>query len=158
MLIRRYAAGLVVTIGVILTLVPNQAFGRSGGFGGRSFAIAPAFRAPIVRPSLGFRSPALRHSFLWHRQRFGFGAPLTGAGSYYGDWGYPYYGDAGYVGPYNQPYYQPSYAYPDGAVSEVASGFTPPVAHRRGCESQTVSVPAEHGEKRSVDVNIVRCY
>jgi hypothetical protein len=153
MLIRRYAAGLVVTMGVILTLVPNQAFGRSGGgFGGRSFAIAPAFRAPVVRPSLGFHSPALRNSLLWHRHRFGFGAPLTGPiGSYYGDAGYPYYGDAGYGG----PYYQPSY---DGAVSEVASGFTPPVAHRRGCESQTVTVPAEHGEKRSVDVNIVRCY
>ena len=153
MLIRKYAAGLVVTIGVIFTLVPNQAFGRSGGFGGRSFAIAPGFRATVVRPSLGFHSPALGHSSLGYRHRFGFGAPLTGPiGSYYG------YGDAGYVDPYYQPYYQPSYAYPDAAISEVASGFTPPVARHRGCESQTVTVPAEHGEKRSVDVNIVRCY
>jgi hypothetical protein len=147
MLIRRYATGLVVAIGVIFSLVPNQAFSRSGGFGGRSFSIAPSFRAQVLRPSLGLRSPALKRSLLWHRHPFGYGAPLTGPfGSYY---------DAA---DYMDPYYQPSYAYPDGPVGEIASGFTPPVVRHRGCESQTVTVPAEHGDKRSVDVNIVRCY
>jgi hypothetical protein len=151
MLIRRYAAGLVVTIGVIFALVPDQAFGRSGGFGGRSFSTAPGFRAPVAHPSLGFHSPALNRSLLWHRRPFGYGAPLTGSTG-------PYYDSGDYMNPYYQPYYQPSYAYPDSPVSEIASGFPPPVFHHKGCESQTVTVPAEHGEKRTVDVNIVRCY
>jgi hypothetical protein len=147
MLIRRYAAGLVVTIGVIFALIPNQAFARSGGFGGRSFSIAPGFRGPVLGPSLGFRSPALQRSLFGHRHRFGYGAPLTGPIG-------PYYDAADYM----DPYYQPSYPYPDGPVSEIAPGFMPPVLRHKGCESQTVTVPAEHGEKRSVDVNVVRCY
>jgi hypothetical protein len=145
----------VVTIGVVFALVPDQAFGRSGGFGGRSLSIAPSFRGPVLRQSLSFRSPALKRSLLWHRRGFGYGAPLTGPfGSYYDN---PYYDNADYM----DPYYQPSYAYPaypEGAVSEIAPGFMPPAVRHKGCESQTVSVPAEHGEKRSVDVNIVRCY
>jgi hypothetical protein len=151
MLIRRYAAGLVITIGVIFALVPDQAFGRSGGSGGRSFSTARSFRAPVLHPSLGFHSPGLNRSYLWHRYPFGYGAPLTGSIG-------PYYDSADYTNPYYQPYYDPSYAYPDGPVGEIASGFPPRVVHHRGCESQTVTVPAEHGKKRSVDVNIVRCY
>ena len=148
MRMRMYAAGLAVIVAVtFFALVPNQAFGRSGGFGGRSFSIAPGFRAAVVRPSLGFRSTALKHSLLWHRGRFGYGAPLTGPIG-------PYYDAADYM----DPSYQSSYPYPDSPVSEIAPGFMPPVVRHRGCESQTVTVPAEHGEKRSVDVNIVRCY
>ena len=144
MLIRKYAAGLVVTIGVILALVPNQAFGRSGGFGGRSFSIASGFRSPVVHRSLGFRS---RQSLLMHRHRFGFGAPLGWPNG-------PYYGDEDYT----NPYYQSGYGYPDNAAGEISPGFTMPVVRHRGCESQSVTVPAELGEKRTVDVNIVRCY
>jgi hypothetical protein len=147
MLIRKYAAGLVVIVGVIFALVPNQAFGRSGGFGGRSFSIAPGFRSPVVHRSLGFRSSASQQSSLMRRHRFGFGAPLT--------WPIgPYYDAADYT----NPYYQSGYGYPDNTVGEIPPGFTMPVVRHQGCESQSVTVPAEHGEKRSVDVNIVRCY
>jgi hypothetical protein len=147
MLIRMSAAGLVVIVGIIFALVPNQAFGRSGGFGGRSFSIAPGFRSPVVRRSFGFRSPALRQSLLMHGHRFGFGAPLT--------WPIGPYYDAS---DYTDPYYQSAYGYPESATSEIPYGFPAPVVRHRGCESQSVTVPAEHGEKRSVEVNIVRCY
>ena len=152
MLMRIYAAGLAVMVAVSFALVPNQAFGRSGGFGGRSFSIAPGFRSPAFQRPLGFRSPVLRHSLFLHRHRFGFGAPLTGPlGPYYDGWGY------------TDPYYQSSYAYPDGpypggAVAEIPSGFSPPLVRHRGCESESVTVPSERGRKQFVNVNIVRCY
>jgi hypothetical protein len=152
MLMRMYAAGLALIVAVSFALVPNQAFGRSGGFGGRSFSIAPGFRSPALQRPLGFRSPALHHSLFLHRHRFGFGAPLTGPlGPYYDGWG-----DM-------NPYYQSSYAYPDGAypagaAAEIPSGFSPPVVRHRGCESESVTVPSEHGGNQSVNVNIVRCY
>jgi hypothetical protein len=147
MLVRMYAAGLVVIIGVFFALVPNQAFARSGGFGGRAFSIGPGFRSPVVQRSLGFRSPALNHSLFSHRHRFGYGAPLMAP---YG----PYYDG----GDYADPYYQSSYSYPDGAIGQIPAGFIPPLVHHRGCESESVTVPAERNKKRSVDVNIVRCY
>lgn len=148
MLMRMYAAGLLVIVGVSVALVPDQAFGRSGGFGGRSFAIAPAFRSPVLQRPLGFRSSALRQSLLFRRHRVGFGAPLIGPIG-------PYYGGSDYM----DPYYQSSYPYPDGAIGEIpSSSFNPPVVRRRGCESQSVTVPAEYGGKRFVNVNIVRCY
>ena len=152
MLMRIYAAGLAVIAAVSFTLVPNQAFGRAGGFGGRSLSIAPGFRSSAFQRPLGFRTPALHHSLFLHRHRFGFGAPLTGPlGPYYDGWGY------------TDPYYQSSYAYPDGpypggAVAEIPSGFSPPVVRHRGCESESVTVPSERGGKRSVNVNILRCY
>jgi hypothetical protein len=152
MLMRMYAAGLAVIVAVSFALVPNQAFGRSGGFGGRSLSITPGFRSPAFQRPLGFRSPALHHSLFLRRHRFGFGAPLTGPlGSYYGGWG-----DM-------DPYYQSSYGYPDGpypggAVAEIPPSFSPPVVRHRGCESESVTVPSEHGGKQSVNVNIVRCY
>ena len=152
MLMRIYAAGLAVIVAFSFALVPNQAFGRSGGFGGRSFSIAPGFRSPAFQRPLGFRSPALNHSLFLHRNRFGFGAPLTGPlGSYYDGWGN------------TDPYYQSSYPYPEGAyaggaVAEIPTGFSPPVARHRGCETESVTVPSEHDGKRSVNVNIVRCY
>jgi hypothetical protein len=147
MLIRMYAAGFVITMGVIFALVPSQAFSRSGGFGGRSFATASGFRSPVVHRSFAFRSPALRQSLLRHRHQFGFGAPLT--------WPIGPYDD---LNDYTDPYYQSPYVYPEGPTSEIPPGFPAPVVRHRGCESQSVSVPAEHGEKRYVDVNIVRCY
>jgi len=152
MLMRIYAAGLAVMVAVSFALVPNQAYGRSGGFGGRSFSIAPGFRSPAFQRPLGFRAPALHHSLLSHQHRFGFGTPLTGPlGSYYDGWG-----DM-------DPYYQSSYTYPDGpypsgAVAEIPSGFSPPVVRHRGCESESVTVPSERGRKQFVNVNIVRCY
>src|SRR5215472_12720703 len=78
MLMRMYAAGLAVIAAVSFTLVPNQAFGRAGGFGGRSLSIAPSFRSSAFQRPLGFRAPALHHSLFLHRHRSGFGAPLTG--------------------------------------------------------------------------------
>jgi hypothetical protein len=145
MVIRMYAVGLVVIIGLGLALAPNQAFGRSGGFGGRSFAIAPAFRPPVLQRSLGFRSPALRQSVLLRRHRFGFGVPLTGFGGSYYD-----------PSDNANPYYQSSYAYPDMATGDIPVGYSSPVIHHRGCDSQSVTVPSESGGERSV--NIVRCY
>ena len=157
MRMRMYAAGLAVIVAVSFVLVANQAFGRSGGFGGRSFSIAPGFRSPVLQRSLVFRSPTFRQSLFLHRNRFGsgFGAPLTGPiGPYYDGWDY--------MGPYDQssmgPYYQSSYVYRDGAVGEIPSGFNPPIVRHRGCESESVTVPSEHGGKRTVNVNIVRCY
>jgi len=147
MLVRMYAAGLVVIVGVIFALVPNEAFGRSGGFGGRAFSVAPGFRSPVVQRPLGFRSPALNRSLFLHRHQFGYGAPLMGP---YG----PYYDSADY----GDPYYQSSYSYPDAPIAQIPPGFIPPVVHHRGCESESVTVPAERGKKRSVDINIVRCY
>jgi hypothetical protein len=152
MLMRMCAAGLAVILAFSFALVPNQASGRSGGFGGRSFSIAPGFRSPAFQRPLGFRSSALHHSLFLRRNRFGFGAPLTGSLSpYYDGWGY------------TDPSYQSSYAYPNGpypggAVAEIPSGFSPPVVRHRGCESESVTVPSERGGKRSVNVNIVRCY
>ena len=156
MLMRMYAAGLAVGIAIVFALAPNEAFGRSGGFGGRSFAMAPGFRSPVFQQSLGFRSPvfghslafrspALRQSLLLHRGRYGLGAPWAGLGG-------SYYDPADYF----DPYYQPSYAGPDIATAEIPGGFDPPAIHHRGCESQTVSVPSEDGGERSI--NIVRCY
>jgi hypothetical protein len=152
---RMYAAGLAVIAAVSSVVVPDQAFGRSGGFGGRSFSIARGFRSPVLQRPLVFRSPALRQSLFLHRHRFGFGAPLTGPiGPYYDGWDSmdPSYQSA--MGPYDQS----SYVYRDGAAGEIPSGFNPPVVRHRGCESESVTVPSEHGGKRTVNVNIVRCY
>jgi len=147
MLVRMYAAALMVIVGVVLSLVPNQAFGRSGGFGARSFSVAPGFRSQALHRSLGLRSPALEQSSFVRRRPFGFGLPLTGLIG-------PYYDAADYTDPYNQS----SYAYPGSPIGELPPGFTPPVVRHRGCETQSVTVPAELGEKPTVEVNIVRCY
>ena len=85
------------------------------------------------------------------RHRFGYGfVPLTGFG------GGLDYGAPDYVKPYDQP----AEAEPEttGAIltpGSAPSGFRPVMVYRPGCQTQTVTVPWEDGDDRSI--NIVRC-
>lgn len=155
MLIRMYAAGLTVVIAMLFTLTPADAFARSGGFGGRSFAMAQGFRAPAFRQSLGFRSAVFRQSLafrsrIWRQSLFDRGR--YGLGALWARLGGSYYDPSDYF----DSYYQPSYAGPNIATAEIPGATNLPVIYRRGCESQTISVPSEDGGERSI--NIVRCY
>jgi hypothetical protein len=156
MVVRTYAAGLVVVIGVVFVLASNEACARSGGFGARSFSVASGFRSPGLRPNFrpalqpGFRSglrpgfrPALRSAF-FNRHRSGFGVPLTWPGG-------SYYDPSDYGAPYEPLYFDPS-----GGEGEIPAEVNPVAIHRWGCRSQTVTVPSEDGGESSV--NIVRCY
>jgi len=146
------AASFVVIFGVASFLVPSDTFARSGGFGGRSsFSISPGFHFSVLRPSLhGF--PPAAHLPAHQRQSqlrdFGFGLPLIVPG---GAFGYsPYYAPLDYGGPY-----QPSYVEPEIVTGAIPRFSYPILPIRRGCGTQAVTVPAENGEERSI--NIVRC-
>jgi hypothetical protein len=141
MITRVCAAGLVAVLCFGSVLAPDETFAR-GGFGGRSFAVSP-----------GFHPSALRTPFLAHR-RFGFerlrrydglGVPLTvlGGGAY---------GPSDYV----DPYFQPADVEPDIVTGALPGGGNPVFVYRRGCLTQTVTVPSEGGGKRAI--NITRCY
>jgi hypothetical protein len=141
MISRIHAAGFVAMLCLGLVLAPDEAFAR-GGFGGRSFAFSP-----------GFHPSALRTPFLAHR-RFGFerlrrhdglGVPLTVLGGVG-------YGPSDHV----DPYFQPTDAEPDIVTGAIPGGGNPVFLYRRGCLTQTVTVPSESGGKRAI--NIVRCY
>ena len=112
-----------------------------GGFGGRSFGFSP-----------GFRPSALRTPFLAHgrfgserlRRHDGLGVPLTVLGG-------AAYGPSDYV----DPYFRPADAEPDLVTGAIPGGGNPVFVYRRGCFTQTVTVPSESGGKRAI--NIARC-
>ncbi len=141
MITRVYAAGLAAVLCFGSVFASDEAFAR-GGFGGRSFAFHS-----------GFHAPALRTPFLAHRRAFGFDqlrrqaglVPLTvldGSGLY---------GPSDYVDPYSQPAIEQEIV-----TGAIPSGAYPVFIGRRGCRTQTVTVPSEDVGKRSI--NIVRCY
>jgi hypothetical protein len=155
---RMGAGGLVVFFCVSVVLAPGETFGRDGGFGGRGFAgrsvpIGSGFRPPAQQPQAqlhphepGFGGP-LRH-------HFGYGFfPLTGfGGRHYG---------LGYGAPdYVKSYDEPAQAEPETTDAIPTPGpapgdFRPVMVYRPGCQTQTVTVPWEDGDDRSI--NIVRC-
>lgn len=157
MIVRTYAVGLVVMIGVVFGLASDEAFARSGGVGGRSFSMASGFRSPafrpVFRPALrpvfgpgarpAFRAGA-RSALLMNRRRSGFGVPLTYPGG-------SYYDPSDYGAPYEPLYFEPGTV-----ASEIPGEFNPVGLRRWGCRSQSVTVPSEDGDESSV--NIVRCY
>ena len=148
---------LVVFFCVSVVLVPGETFGRGGGLGGRGFV------GRSVSIGSGFHPPALRSQAQVHlrrpdfspfRHRFGYGFfPLTGfGGGYYG----PGYGAPDFVEAYDQP----AEAEPEttGAIpipGLIPGGLRPVIVYRPGCQTQTVTVPSEDGDDRSI--NIVRC-
>jgi hypothetical protein len=142
MITRVYAAGLATVLCFGSVLAPNEAFARFGGFGGRSFAFHS-----------GFHAPALRTPFLAHRSAFGCDrlrrqaglVPLTVLGG-------SAYGPSDYI----DPYLQPVAAEPEIVTGAIPGGAYPVFVGRRGCLTQTVTVPSEGGGKRAI--NIVRCY
>ena len=147
------AGGLVVFFCVSVVLAPDKTFGRGGGGGGRGFAgrsvpIGSGFHPPAQRPQLHLHQPGFGGP---PRHRFGYGfVPLTGFG------GGLDYGAPDYVKPYDQP----AEAEPEttGAIltpGSAPSGFRPVMVYRPGCQTQTVTVPWEDGDDRSI--NIVRC-
>jgi hypothetical protein len=156
MISRMRAGGLVVFFCVSVVLVPGETFGRGGSFGGRGFAgrsvpIGSRFRPPTLRPQAQLHRPGFKGPL---RHRFGYGFfPLPGfGGGYYG----PGYGAPNYVVPYDQP----AETVPEitGAIptpGSVSGGFRPVIVYRPGCQTQTVTVPSEDGDDRSI--NIVRC-
>ena len=141
MITRVYGVGLAAVLCLGSMLASDAAFARSGGFGGRSFAF-----------SSGFPPSALRSASPLHR-RFGFApllrrdglAPLTVLGG-------GLYGPSDYV----DPNYQPAYAEPEVVTGAIPGGGYPVFVYRRGCHTQTVTVPSEDGGERTI--NIVRCY
>ena len=143
MITRVYAAGLVAVLCFGSVFAPNEAFARFGGFGGRSFAF-----------SSGFHAPALRTPFLAHRRAFGFDrlrrqaglVPLTVLG------GSALYGPSDYI----DPYLQPLAVEQDIVTGAIPGGGNPVFVYRRGCRTQTVTVPSEDGGDRAI--NITRCY
>jgi hypothetical protein len=144
MISRMRAGGLVVFFCVSVVLVPGETFG--GGFGGRGFVGQP------VSIGSGFHQP----------RRFGFGGPLRhrlGYGlfpltEFGGEYYSPGYGAPNFV----EPYHQPAEAELE-TTGTIPGSFRPVIVYRLyrpGCQTQTVTVPSEHGGNRSI--NIVRCY
>src|ERR1017187_8478320 len=78
MVTRIYTAALIAVFSLGLMIVPNETFGRSGGFGTRSSSgFHPStMRAPIHQPSRNASS-------LQHRRQLGFGVPLLGSAGIY---------------------------------------------------------------------------
>jgi hypothetical protein len=142
MISRMYAVGFVAVFCLASTLASTETFGRSGGFGGRSIAIASGFHPPALRP------PSLLHPRQFGfgvppRRQFGAGVPLTVLGGVH-------YGPSDYIDPYDQP----SLADPD-ATGAIPGDANPAFAYRPRCRVQTVTVPSEGGGARSI--NITRC-
>jgi len=141
MITRVYAAGLVAMLCLGSVLAPDEAFAR-GGFGGRSFGLSPGFHAPALRtPFLAHR----RIGFERLRRHDGLGVPLTVLGG-------AAYGPSDYV----DPYFRPADAEPDIVPGALPGGGNPVFVYRRGCRTQTVTVPSEDGGDRAI--NITRCY
>ena len=175
MVTRIYTAALIAVFSLGLMIVPNETFGRSGGFGTRSslgFHPSPrstsSFHPPTMRPPI--HQPSRNALSLQHRRELGFGLPLLGAAGIYS------YGT--YSEPSNAPYSEPSNAtneYPTVYVNQsnppsvYINQYSPPsnaeptssISYRyvyiypRRCSSETVTVLWDDGKDRSV--NIVRC-
>jgi hypothetical protein len=142
MITRVYAAGLAAVLCFGSVFASSEAVARFGGVGGRAFGF-----------SGGFHAPSLRTPFLAHRRAFAFDrlrrqaglVPLTVLG------GSALYGPSDYVDPYPQ-----SVAIEQEIVTgSIPSGGGPVFVVRRGCRTQTVTVPSEEGGDRSI--NITRC-
>ena len=159
MISRMSAAGLASALSLGLMLASTETFGRGGGFGGRSFS--PSQGAHMH----GFRAPGhvFAHVARWRRQ-FGFGVPLFAPGAFL-------HGYGTFVNGYDAPGFLPPVAPPPYVEPEVTTGIIPggpavyggaypfPI-HRRGCQTETVTVPLEDSENKGEvesSINIVRC-
>ena len=165
MVTRIYTAALIAVFSLGLMIVPNETFGRSGGFGTRS---SSGFHPSTMRPPT--HQPSRNALSLQYRRQLGFGVPLLGAAGIYS------YGT--YSEPSNAPYSEPSNAtneYPTVYVNQsnppsvYINQYSPPsiaeptssisdhyvYLYSRGCSSETVTVSWDDGKDRTV--NIVRC-
>lgn len=152
MMHRMYAAAFIASLGVALTLAPDQSFGGSGAVpGGKSASRHSASHSSTMRP----RGHANFSSLRDHRQRNAGWAFWPTAGSFYG------------IDQSVQPSIVATNMDTTRSISQhVTYTYDVPwdAVHRypkvyeyaSGCRSQNVSVPRGDGKKQSV--NIVRCY
>jgi len=179
---RQIFVGFIAVFALASVIVPDQAFGRTAGLGGRPFANSSRQRGSTIRPAFGaarlsqpfalnrrqsaFRvAPRLPFGFGFLPGEFGFGSPF-----------YPYgYGlppiesDLGIAPPafdgctsFYCTYYDPSestYVDPYRPSSRDPStllGLAKPMyINRNGCDTEAVKVPSARGEERTI--KIVRC-
>jgi len=152
---RMYATAFIASLIIVLTLAPNESFGRSGAApGGKSASAHSASQPSALRPRVHANVSSLRD----HRQRNAGWALWPTAGGFYG----------------NYQSLEPSNVEPNMDVTRSTSEHItytydvpwdavhryPPAVrvteYASGCRSQTVTVPRRDGKKQSV--NIVRCY
>jgi hypothetical protein len=146
MVSRVYLAGFIVILSLGTMLVSSESFGRSGGSGGRS---SSGFHGST---SSGHHRSAMRSSL--NRRSASWGFPLYGTG---------YYSPGTYSEPAEITNNNSSnlnssvhvHAAPEPVSSSYPVSVYPVVFYHPGCNSQTVTVPWEDGQQRSV--NIVRC-
>ena len=152
MMHRMYAAAFIASLGVALTLAPDQSFGKSGAAsGGKSASAHSASHSSAMRPSGHANLSSLRD----RRQRNAGWALWPTTGGVYGI----------------DQSLQPSTVEPNmDATRSISQHVTytydvpwdavhryPKVyEYAAGCRSQTETVPRGGGKKQSV--NIVRCY
>ena len=155
MVSRGIAAAFIVIFSVALMLVPNETFGRSGGgISGRSSSRSSASHSSTMnRPSSHANARSLHNR---HKHKGDFrGLPIVSGiyspGTYYAPW------DAAHRYPpndidLNSP---PSNAQPESDVTSPIPDRYQVYEYRRGCPSETVTVPWEDDKEHSI--NIVRC-
>ena len=152
MMHRMYAAAFIASLGVALTLAPDQSFGKSGGAsGGKSASAHSASHSSAIRPRGHTNLPSLRD----HRQRNAGWALWPTTGGFYG------------IDRSPQPAnVEPNVDATRSISQHVTYTYDVPwdAVHRyprvyeyaAGCRSQTETVPRGDGKKQSV--NIIRCY
>ena len=152
---RMYAAAFIASLGVALTLAPNESFGRSGAAsGGKSASTHSASHSSAMRSGVHANFSSLRD----HRQRNVGWAIWPTAGGFYS------------INQSLQPSNVESNVDTTRSLSQhitytydvpwdAVHRYPPAVRvyeYAAGCRSQTVTVPRIGGKEQSV--NIVRCY
>jgi hypothetical protein len=180
---RMYAVGVLAIFGLGLVLIPDETLGRPVGSGGRAFSISSGLHHSMFRPisaqlaplSFNRREFAARvpprkvFGFGFTEGLFGFDFPVTPFGFAFPAGQLQFTAVQTVLGNCSSfycTYYDPShltyvdpYRWPAsrdlGLVTGAISGGTTPITYRRGCDTETVTVPL--GDDKESSINIVRC-